>query len=69
MKFAVTKIEETRDTVVVEADTEEGAFAAAKEYDFNPIARHTVTQERYEVRPVQVVDEAANVHEGTETAQ
>jgi predicted RNA-binding protein len=68
MKFAVTEINESRNTVVVEADSEAEAFDNARSYESMPFAEHSVTQKRFEIRPVKVVDDA-QVIEGTATEQ
>lgn len=68
MKFAVTEINESRTTVVIEAETEEQAFENARSYESAPYAEHNVSQKRFEIRPVKVVDEA-QVIDGTATAQ
>lgn len=68
MKFAVTEINESRTTVVIEAETEEQAFENARSYESAPYAEHNVSQKRFEIRPVKVVDEA-QVVDGTATAQ
>lgn len=68
MKFAVTEINESRTTIVIEAETEEQAFENARSYESAPYAEHNVSQKRFEIRPVKVVDEA-QVIDGTATAQ
>lgn len=68
MKYAVTEISESRSTLIVDAESEQEAFEAARHYDTQPYGEHTVTQKRFEVRPVQVVNEA-QIAQGTETSQ
>lgn len=68
MKFAVTEINESRTTVVIDAETEEQAFENARSYESAPYAEHNVSQKRFEIRPVKVVDEA-QVIDGTATQQ
>lgn len=68
MKFAVTEINESRTTVVVDAETEQEAFENARSYESAPYAEHNVSQKRFEVRPVKVVDDA-QVIDGTMTSQ
>lgn len=66
MKYAVTEIVESRSTNIVEAATEEEALENSRSYDTRSYGEHTVSQKRFEIRPVQVVSEA-NIVEGNET--